>query len=583
VFPLFSASLPVHDGIFSWIHITRRSFQMDLFQIVAVGTILIIFFAGISGLGRDSGYLAVIAQNAPTLLTSAGIFFTFLGIFVALLNFDTLQIDEAIPKLLAGLQLAFLSSVVGIGTSVLFRGVIVPLKTPKEKIQDASAADLLQELRSNTIATQSVHEAILGRDTDTTVLEALIATKESVDSVRESLTGEGDASLSTQFSKLRNDFRDFAETVKESGTEALIQALEEVIKDFNEKISEQFGENFKQLNEAVGALLQWQAEHKIQVEQLTEAFRETQQGIENVRQSLSEVESKTSLIPAHMDSLAAVQERIDQQILELTASLGTLAEVRESAKNLVPEINESIKAATDDLSAAFSHQSETLMEKLVEGAELQANAQTQVQQKFDDSISELGTKLSETAGDLETKLTGSASEIERAISNQAASIEQAVDSATQKQIASQELIEQATSGMKKALETNLESSERVMAEQMTKFQGVLDSMNIGADNIVESTQRASAEVKKIVDDFSKSQEEAASQTRKRIEESIADNSEALNKSMQALDSSMQDQLQRALNLMGNNLTSITNQFVQTYETSAKNIIDLTDRISRDRR
>lgn len=209
---------------------------MDLFQIVAVGTILIIFFAGISGLGRDSGYLAVIAQNAPTLLTSAGIFFTFLGIFVALLNFDTLQIDEAIPRLLAGLQLAFLSSVVGIGTSVLFRGVIVPLKTPKEKIQDASAADLLQELRSNTIATQSVHEAILGRDTDTTVLEALIATKESVDSVRESLTGEGDASLSTQFSKLRNDFRDFAETVKESGTEALIQALEEVIKDFNEKI-----------------------------------------------------------------------------------------------------------------------------------------------------------------------------------------------------------------------------------------------------------------------------------------------------------------------------------------------------------
>jgi len=38
----------------------------------------------------------------------------------------------------------------------------------------------------------------------------------------------------------------------ENNSKALIEALQEVIRDFNAKINEQFGENFKQLNEAVG-------------------------------------------------------------------------------------------------------------------------------------------------------------------------------------------------------------------------------------------------------------------------------------------------------------------------------------------
>ena len=65
-----------------------------------------------------------------------------------------------------------------------------------------------------------------------------------------------------------------------------MEALESVIKDFNEKISEQFGDNFKQLNEAVGAQLEWQQEHKEQVRVLTEAFRTAQTGIDAVQKSV---------------------------------------------------------------------------------------------------------------------------------------------------------------------------------------------------------------------------------------------------------------------------------------------------------
>ena len=43
--------------------------------------------------------------------------------------------------------------------------------------------------------------------------------------------------------------------LSEMGSKALVEALRDVIRDFNTKITEQFGDNFKQLNEAVAKLL----------------------------------------------------------------------------------------------------------------------------------------------------------------------------------------------------------------------------------------------------------------------------------------------------------------------------------------
>ena len=45
-------------------------------------------------------------------------------------------------------------------------------------------------------------------------------------------------------------------------SKALVEALRDVVKDFNSKITEQFGDNFKELNTAVGRLLAWQDQYK---------------------------------------------------------------------------------------------------------------------------------------------------------------------------------------------------------------------------------------------------------------------------------------------------------------------------------
>jgi hypothetical protein len=43
---------------------------------------------------------------------------------------------------------------------------------------------------------------------------------------------------------------------------------------------------------------------------------------------------------------------------------------------------------------------------------------------------------------------------------------------------------------------------------------------------------------------------------------------------------MQQQLQRAIDKMGNNLTSITETFVQTYEENARKVLELTRSLNR---
>ena len=50
------------------------------------------------------------------------------------------------------------------------------------------------------------------------------------------------------------------------GSQALVEALRDVIKDFNAKITEQFGDNFKALNEGIGKLLIWQERYRFHVE-----------------------------------------------------------------------------------------------------------------------------------------------------------------------------------------------------------------------------------------------------------------------------------------------------------------------------
>lgn len=464
--------------------------MIDPLQITSVCIILVVAVFAVVGINSKNKTLSSIASNGPTLLTSLGIFFTFLGIFIALRAFDIDDIDRSMPRLLGGLKLAFLSSVVGLGTGLIFR-VAAPSMHKNVLFEDATAGDLLAELTNITAATKQVREA---------------------------LVGEGDSSLSTQFSKLRNDFRDFAEKMSEDSSKALIEALEAVIKDFNEKISEQFGENFKQLNEAVGGLLDWQQEYKEQVKQLTEAFLVAKTGIDDVRNSVEKIQDSTQKIPAHMDAVETVFTATDERMKQLYDGLASLDEMKKNAEDAIPFIQAQLSGLTEGL--------------------------------------------------------------KKSIEDELTSIDKQLGAMRENQAEAQSTVKELTSGLNDLMTESLSNSEKMYLQQMEKFTGVLDSLNMGADNVLESTQKVGVQVGEMITDFTNEQRSTSQEIKRRIDETLADNAETMNQSFQALDKGMQDQLQRSLDKMGNNLVSITDRFVETYEQSATKIVDLTSKITR---
>ena len=162
---------------------------------------------------------------APTLLTSLGILGTFVGIIVGLMHFDSsdsTSINASIPQLLDGLKTAFITSLAGTGSTILFKvltttWIITPLKqdgevtgTGPEEILGA----LLEQnktLKALKIAISSSEETSLVGQLKLLRTDQTDQHKELVKAVAELrlvISGTEETSLVGQLKLLRNDEND---------------------------------------------------------------------------------------------------------------------------------------------------------------------------------------------------------------------------------------------------------------------------------------------------------------------------------------------------------------------------------------
>lgn len=63
-------------------------------------------------------------DQIPSVVSSLGVFGTFLGITVGLYHFDTTNLDASIPLLLSGLKTAFMTSLVGMSCSLILTRIV---------------------------------------------------------------------------------------------------------------------------------------------------------------------------------------------------------------------------------------------------------------------------------------------------------------------------------------------------------------------------------------------------------------------------------------------------------------------------
>ncbi len=291
--------------------------------------IIIYFIIALIGVRSKHPRLQPFSGMAVGVLTTLGILGTFTGIFLGLLDFDVQLISKSVPTLIEGLKIAFGTSILGLMTALAFR-ILRPIIADAVGAEDDAENEALDALRSMA-RTLELNEQ---------------TTRHGLERV--------DSAIKTGFEEQIKEFRAFSEQMSKAFSEALIEELKSVIREFNEKISEQFGENFKQLNEAVGRLLEWQENYRIQLEALQSNFEKSLEGIQSTETSITKIAESASSIPENIKLLADANKELNERLLEMTEGLASMSQMRENAENAGPKMQEAIELAVREMAENLS-------------------------------------------------------------------------------------------------------------------------------------------------------------------------------------------------------------------------------------
>ncbi|WP_038035061.1 hypothetical protein [Thioalkalivibrio sp. ALE30] len=296
---------------------------------------LVLFALFLVALGATALRRARALQGAaPALLTTLGILGTFLGVAIGLLDFDAGRVEASIPALLEGLKLAFVTSIVGILLSAVLR--MVQVLTPT-----AALAEREVPAEATNGTKDPAQLAAQQRD-------AALAMVEAVRTLDQRL----DARLERQHRELTGALDGMAERITEMSSTHLVEALERVIHDFNHRLGEQFGENFRRLDNSVARLLEWQDQYRQQMETLQRAFDQARSGVEQTEQTLERMTGQALQITRHVEDQESTLSSLRRETVELEALLGSIAALRDRATEAFPAMDARLEAMLESIENA---------------------------------------------------------------------------------------------------------------------------------------------------------------------------------------------------------------------------------------
>ena len=548
-------------------------------------------FISFIGIGcHFAGKARRIVDAVPSIITSLGIFGTFIGIVAGLMDFDPQNIDGSIPTLLEGLKTAFNTSIIGMLASILFKLFLAWCQGSSNAKIEAEvdlAPAILDSIQSQSANIVKLTQAIAGQEDTSLVSQIrlmrmdfnqhigeLTAKNTSIDANIEKMAGllgsQGDGSIVSQLKFLRDDistigkrhdnifeaFRidlnkrleDFAEQLSSAASDQMVEALRQVIQDFNAKISEELGENFKALNDAIGKLLTWQKEYQEQLIQLEVRYKEAVQLLEQSKAAMTTIAEKSESIPVAMKHLEDILARQEEEVKQLESHLKTFAEIREKAVEAVPAISQCITNMTDELKNSVSHVA----------TELGATAQ-----KFNDETQKATSALESTSNHLvsnstevtnalkqfSTDFIGTTSHMAVEVTNQTHNVLESFKQNSTKLL--DDTVSYTDALQNKMIETH-EATSKLIHDASNAF-------NQTANQVVQSTVQTTQQTM-----------EGSRREIETVVEQIAQKThEEINAQIKHLDEAMTRELNNALSELGSALATIAHKIADRYEEASR--------------
>ncbi len=260
------------------------------------------------------------ANYTPSLLPALGLVGTFIGIFEGLVQFDPSNIDKSLPILLSGLKIAFTTSIAGMVGSALVK--IISFFHP-ERVDDSQVGE-------------------------EDFMEVFRLQKENLIQINEGIK------------ILEKKFEEFASQIGDATVEHLIKALEDVVRDFNKKIEEQFGDNFKIFNDGLKKLIEWQDKYIKEVEETKQSINQANNLIQSNKSTISSVSKALEEIPLSLSPAEKILENLNRQNSDLNNSITNIAKFGDDFEKIIPNIENSVNQLSNTLTNEISQVSDRL-------------------------------------------------------------------------------------------------------------------------------------------------------------------------------------------------------------------------------
>tara|TARA_B100000575_G_scaffold281808_1_gene272795 strand:- start:491 stop:1351 length:861 start_codon:yes stop_codon:yes gene_type:complete len=256
----------------------------------------------------------------------------------------------------------------------------------------------------------------------------------------------------------------------ENNQKAIVEALREVIKDFNAKITEQFGDNFKELNQAVSKLLSWQIQYKDELEIIKKNQQESREELEKASKNLKEIVGSAGIFSEIAVDLKSQIDYLNQNRETLNKQQKSLAEVLKHMSTVTPTFEKKTSLMLEQIEKGmirvyeqFSANADQLVVQL---AKSEKEFKTMFEETFKHSeihIEELQKQMAKAAENLGIQMQISGNEMKKQIA------ETIVENQKTFKIGLEEnsrIIKEGVLALDKALQKELNSSLESLGRQL---------------------------------------------------------------------------------------------------------------------
>ena len=333
--------------------------QLEIFFIVAILLVAVYFHIKFDRFSVVHG---------PEVLTTMGIFGCFTGITIGLFGFDPNNIQDSVPSLLGGIRTAFGASLAGVFAALTIR-FAQRFRKQKDEIESAPVRNATLD---DVVSSLNFLNKGLLAGTESFANKSIIKSDELI-----------------------SEFKNFSSHMIENNQKVFIEALREVIKDFNEKITEQFGENFKALNAAVEKLVLWQQQYKDELDQLKETQSQVAKDLSNSADNLVKIVSSST---SFVDSANALKEQVDllsNNREVLIAQQNSLESVLNNMSQITPTFEVKTTEMLKQIEDGMKIVPDSIVKILQDNSSLIKDEQKKIFESIDKSLSELQNNLSD--------------------------------------------------------------------------------------------------------------------------------------------------------------------------------------------